>query len=703
MMGMQPDPTLIGGMGMDPYGAMLAPPPMAPEPGPMEMLSPVPEEVEPFIPPGPKLPVWYVEPPKPKKSEIQEEAERERSDHQDRIALAMQTIRRIGMEVGGIFSRDAEAHRLGVVERGWLTDLHDEHKAYCSHIAAMDWSVSVPLKDSIDREETIAKEDAIHYFFECIHRQHSGAGNASLDWALPDMVGKYGMIAASLLVDPTNEELGLRFQMLDPATVFPVFEGGMGLARVYRVYEATASQVIGSFFDAEGSVQKKVRKIATSQRQYNPHYTAEVIEYWDRAHVMVLFAGEEVFYQKHGYGKVPFKIKYGGFGQQGFTQTARIYDGDGSRIRNYGSDSTGIRREDLMRIAQPFLAGRFRAHDTEEAVMGLMLTAARMGVYPMWVQQLGMQTHNEGGIDIKVMEKGTIIMRDDDKATPAPPVLDPSVLNAVTALTAQNKQTGMASGVIMGTMPGGQTTGSAIDILNQAGLEKWRPIVSIIEEFLTELAEFALELWRDWGGILGMEGSYGVLSIPRRNPNPRTGDAPAHDLTPKILRTHGIRCKVTLRRFNPHNLTQVANGLAIARNLGILDKRTLIELLGVTDNPDQILNRIDEEMLDEVPEVKQEKTLRSLFKQAQIAEKRGDLESARDAMNRAYFIASQMQARAMIGMPADGGGLPGVPNPAMVPMLNDPALAGMPGAQGGRPPGGGAPMGPMTQPQGPAG
>ena len=35
-----------------------------------------------------------------------------------------------------------------------------------------------------------------------------------------------------VVLDPSNEECGLRFQMLDPATVFPVYEGGMGLARV---------------------------------------------------------------------------------------------------------------------------------------------------------------------------------------------------------------------------------------------------------------------------------------------------------------------------------------------------------------------------------------------------------------------------------------------------------------------------------------
>lgn len=706
-MGGAPMPMQDPMLGMPPLNPMLAAGPdfsmmgMAPTmPGPMEMLQPVPPEVEEYVPPGPNPPLWYKEPPKPELAEILEEAENERTVHQDRIAVAMNMCKRLNMEVHGIFKQDKELHKLGAVEEGWLTDLRDEHDAYCSHIAAMDWNVSVPLKDSIDREETIAKEDAIHYFFECFQRQHSRAGYASLKQALPDILGKYGMLAASLVIDPMNDECGLRFQMVDPATVFPIYEGGMGLARVYRVYQATASQVIGSFYDAKGAVAKKVKKIATFNSKYEPHHVGEVVEYWDRAHVMVAFEGKEIFYRKHSYARVPFVIKYGGAGQQGFTQTTHLTDVDGTHIRNFGSSSSDLRREDLMRIAQPFLLRRVKAHDTEEAVLGLMLTAMRMEVYPRWIQQLGLQSHNEGALKVNKVENSVLIARDDDVITPQPPMLTPHTLNTVTTLTQQNKQTGMASGVIMGTVPGAQTTGSAIDILNSAGLEKWRPLVTVIEEFLTELAEYALELIRDWGSVLGMEGNFGVLPVPRRNPNPRTGEAPAHDLTPKILRTHGIRCKVSLRRFNPHNLTQVANGLAIAYNMGILDKRTIIELLGVTDNPDAILDRIDDDELDAVPEVKQEKTLRRLYREADIAERRGDIESARDKMNRAYFIASQMQHRMMFGQPADASGLiPGMPMPNNVPMLNDPALGGgMPGAQGGRPPGGGAP-----QPMGPGG
>ncbi len=254
----------------------------------------------------------------------------------------------------------------------------------------------------------------------------------------------------------------------------------------------------------------------------------------------------------------------------------------------------------------------------------------------------------------------------------------------------------------MGQMPGSQTTGSAVDITNTAGLEKWRPIGGIEEEFLTELLEWAFELWRDWGGILGMDDNYGVMYVPRRNPNPRTGKAPAHELTPKILRTYGIRCKVELRRFNPSNLSNLVNGLAIAANLGVIDKRTMIELMGITNNPDLILERIEDETFSQVPEVLQEKTLRRYVEQARVAEERGDMKSAEEMMNAAYFIASTIERKQMIGQAMDPitGLMAGTPVPNQVATMTDPALTGMPGAQGGRPSGSGG-GGQQMRPAGP--
>jgi hypothetical protein len=679
----------MGGMGMDPMMGVMPP-------DPMMQMAPVPPPVEEFIPPGPQsLPVNYVPPPKPKLDDILAEAEQERQDHTERVDLAMLTLQYLNLERTGILHKNyAEDIKSGKMLRGRLTDLRNEHDAYVAHVAAMDWCCNIPIKDSIDKEENITKEDAAHYAFECFQRQHSNAGNGPLRSALPDTATKYGMLAASLVIDPLNDECGLRFQMLDPATVYPVYEGGMGLARVYRIYQATASQVIGSFFDATGTLAKKVRKEASADKRYDPHFMGEVTEYWDKEWVMVAWEGKELLCRKHGYGKVPIKIKFAPWGMQNFTQTSQLADDSGAVRHAFGANrSHDVRRRDLKRIIQPFLACRFEAHDIEEAMMGVFNTALMTQMYPPTRQMLGMQSHHDGSVKVKQGMGETTPMRDDDKVEDAPPMFTPDVVNAVMANLTQNKQTGMASGVIMGQMPGGQTNGSAIDILGQAGTEKWRPIVTMVEEFLTELVEWAFELWRDWGGILGMEDNLGVVEIPRRNPNPRTGEAPAHEMTPEILRRVGIRAKVELRRFNPNNLAQLVNGLAIMYNMGAIDIRGIIDQTGITNNPDAMMERIQDEKLEQVPEVLQAKTIKRKFREAKIAEQRGDTESAKAAMDEAYFIASQMQHNMMYGQPNLDPTtglpmpLPGTPTPNTVEVQNDPSLTSMPGAQGGRPPG----------------
>jgi hypothetical protein len=98
-----------------------------------------------------------------------------------------------------------------------------------------------------------------------------------------------------------------------------------------------------------------------------------------------------------------------------------------------------------------------------------------------------------------------------------------------------------------------------------------------------------------------------------------------------------------------------------------------------------------------VPEVKQEKTLRTLFRHSEQAKARGDYESAIDLEQALYFIASVMEQRMSIGQPALGpdgqrlkpiGGGGGGGNPNMQAQGLSNPMMGMGIGQGG-----GAPQG----------
>ncbi len=634
---------------------------------------------------GPTPPAWYRKPPKPDPDDVKEDAEREHTDHAIRIKVAAEMVRRLNLETVGFFERDQEAIQSGEIETFQSTALRDEHDAACAWVSGMDLVFSSPYREAIDREEAIAKEDFLHFLWECWQEQHSVGGNGPLRWALPDTLQKYGMLAAFIGIDPSNDELGLRIRMIDPATIFPVHEGERGLACVYRIYQATAATVVGDFGDDAGSVERKVRKIAKnrgSEGKYDRHHLGEVIEYWDRHWGMVLFEGELVRRWEHGYTHVPFVVKYGCFGMQGFTQTPdEILPLLTSDNRPFDAENRprADRRRDLARMAQPFLWRRTRAHDTEEAIGARLVTALRRSMNPPLVVKQGAVSAGEGDPEVDPNEGGMTRLREEDDISALPNLPAPEIMQPLGLLIEQNRQTGMAPGLLMGQNPASQTSGSALDILAAGGFEKWAPLVMTIEEFLTELGRRSLVLIKDWGELLGEDAS-GVLFVPRRNPNPRTGEAPAHELTSGILKSTGTRAFAKMRKFNPQSLGPVGNGLAIISSLGVIDKRSIIEILGFTSDPDSVLRRIDEDLLDDVPEVKQTATIDILYEQAEKAMARGDEESAQKMMAKAHYVASQIQMRQMSQMGMLGGGMPGMGmDPGMMGMPGmDPSMMGMP-------------------------
>ncbi len=698
MMGGLPpmDPTMgmggmpMPGMGMPPPGmdpGMPLPTQLAMAPAPVPPGEP-PEE-EPL--PGPVLKPWYRKPPRPKLADVQAEAENQKRDHAGRVNIAMEMTKRLAMDTYGYFRKDEEAIGNEQIQPARISALRDEHDMACAHIASMEWGVDALYREVIDKEESAAKEDCASYFFECEKRQHSRSGNGPLEWALADILQKYGMLVGFDAIDPADDECGLRMRLIDPATVFPIHEGNRGLSAVYRCYSATASQVVGDFGDVSGNVERKVKAMAKgNMNKFDPSYLGEVIEYWDRNWFMVVFDGKEIVCREHNYARVPFTITYGCFGQQAFTRTSSLTVVDGSTlIVSEGYPSTRSRADDLMRIAQPYLWRRVATHDMEEAVFGLFVTAFRRSINPPVIHKKSIVSQNMASKGIDSGEGGLTEAHEDDEFEPWPTITAPEIIQPLVGYMQQNRMTGMASAVLNGQMPGAQTSGSAMDISSAIGYERLNPLIMIIQQFLAERTEWRLELMRDWGAILGDEENLGTLTIPRRRPNARTGNAAAHKVTPKLLRQTGIRVKVELRRFNPATLSQIAMGLQILSSIGIVDKRTMIKIAGFTPDPDAVLQAIDFDQLDEVPEVKQEKTLRLFGRLRDQALLREDYESAIDLEQAMLFIGSMMETRMSIGQPALG------PDGQRLKPLNGTGPGGMPAGQGLSLPGMGFPPGIM--------
>jgi hypothetical protein len=294
-------------------------------------------------------------------------------------------------------------------------------------------------------------------------------------------------------------------------------------------------------------------------------------------------------------------------------------------------------------------------------------------------------------VEVDWDEEGETFLGADDAIEELPTSPHPEIMQPLMAMIDEGKRTSMATGIMMGQSPGSQASGSAIDILAQAGFEKWAPIVLGIQAHLAEVAEYFLGLYRDWGLLLGMEPNIGTMYVPRRNANPRTGNAPVHEVTPDLIRRTGVRTKVTLFKFNVASLPSTAQGLAILKSMGIMSKLDAIKIVAFNPDPQGVLRRIDEEQLNDVPEVKQEQTLRRLVKEAEDAQLRGDAKSAEDKIGQAIFIASMMQRAHQIGQPGMGGGAGG---PGGMPPMMPPTTPGIPPQDFGRDPKTGQPMPP---------
>lgn len=698
-MGGPPLPPGMGGPPAPPSPALLAGPTMVdpltgqPLPDPLGLSTPLPEappdEEEPF---GPTPPAWYRKPPRPKLSEVIEDAEQERLRHELRISVAMEMLSRLNLEGFGMFTRDREGVQSGEIE-GWVdTSLRDEHDSAVAYIAAMDWSAESPYRQTIDQEEADAKEDLLQYLWECWDRQHCRGGNASIRIALPDVLMKYGMLVGHAVVDPTDDECGLRMRLLDPATCFPIHEGHRGLGAMFRIYNATAAQVIGQFGDPEGKVERKVKSIVGkadgSVGGFDRNYEGEVVEYWDRNWVLVAFDDQQILLREHGYAMCPFVVTYGGFGQQNFTSTRDSFvTGEGHTWNrpSWGAFGQSTKQDDMARISQPFLYRRVKQHDINEAVGGRLLTAMRRSIKPPLIIKQTLMSGEMNDIEIDYNEEGQTKIGADDDIIPLPNLPTPEVLAPVMEMLDKGKATSMATAIMMGQSPTSQASGSAIDMLAQSGYTRWAAVVLGCQTFLAEFSEMCLSLYRDWGLLLGMEPNIGTLFVPRRNPNPRAGGSPVHEVTPDLLRKTGIRVKVFFYKFNVASLAATAQGLAVLKSMGVMPKIDAIKILGFSDDPQGVLRRIDEESLNDVPEVKQERTLATLVKEAEDARLRGDQESYEERMGKAVFIAGMMQRSQMIGQPGaggPGGGPPGMP----------PTIPGVPPMDMGRDPKTGQPL-----------
>lgn len=604
------------------------------------MVLALPAPVLPELNLGPPPP-WpgYKPPPKPKVADVLAAAERERNLHEPRVQQGYEMLRRYNLDpaLRGFFTRDRKSIIDGEVETFPDPAIRNETDAIITFISQMDRSIEAIHRLSIERDEAQAKEDAAAYILENHQRQYSREGGAILTAAKAFCLIVFGMIAEFRGIDVDNEEVGLRFRLLDPNIVFPIWEGPRGLGQVYLKYETSAARFIGTFANHPKFKEAVVRKSAGGMvAAMDPNFMGTVVEYWDREWYMICWQDEAVLVDRHGYNRVPFNITPGNFGQPANVTAPHLM-----RYPD-GTFWTDDRKEDYKRLYQPFLWREVPLHEVKEALVGRLVTDARDARDPARVLYAGVLTFDD---DTRIDTRAKAInkLRDDDKLEEITNTPDPSILQPLWAVVTSAEATSRPSSLMAGNAPMSQGSGTALNLLSRSGLEKWALPVLTIEQHEANGLEMDFCNWRDFGAVLGMDGDRGVMYVPRSRPNPVTGDAAAHEVTPDLLRRVGIRIKVTLHRFNPEELPMLAQGVGMLKSVNLIPDRQAIRVLGYTTDVEGAISEIRRDMLEETPVMQMLNTLNGIIEEMQQAAWREDRESFDQKLAELEFVAGQYE------------------------------------------------------------
>jgi hypothetical protein len=584
-------------------------------------------------------PPWpgYKSPPKPKLSEVLAAAERERDLHEPRIQQGYEMMRRYGQDptLRGTFIRDLQKVISG--ENTTFPDpaLRNETDGILNFIAQMDWTVEALYRLSIEKEEAASKEDAAVYLQENAQRQFARGGGTVLKYRKGFDLLIFGMIAEFIGVDVDNSECGLELQILDPTTVFPIWEGQRGLTQVYLKYVTAASNVIGKFSRFEKFNERAVRA-AAGGKDYDPNYQGEVVEYWDRDHYLIAWESKQILLGSHDYHEVPFVITPGNFDQPSGITSPHLMR------RNDGAFWSSDRAEDYKRIYAPFLQREVPLHELKEAVVGHAVTEFRKAANKplnVFAEQLDFEEDRP----LERKEASVNKFRQETRIEAVDNLPDPNIAQLVIASITQAEAMSRPSNLIAGNAPMSQGSGTALNVLGRAGQEKWAAPVLVIEAHETRVIETCFSRWLHYGDILGMDGNRGVLFVPRTKPNELTGDAAAHEVTPDLLKSTGIRVKVQLRRFNPDDLPSLAQGVGMLKSLNLIPDRDAIDIVGYTTDIEGAMQAIRQQKLEEVPAIIKMRTLSELVKLVKQAQERGDWESMEQALADVTYVASELE------------------------------------------------------------
>ncbi len=708
-------------MGISPFGAPMAPPPVpatAPPPvvGPPPISQADPSlnvmmdptmilrmlfEEEPEF--KPKYPRGYKKKdyPKPKTEDIWAHARKEESRQSERVQMMMDTIRRLRFDVSGIFPRDQAARDLGDQDPFVSSALVDDWQLLSSILASFDMGYVKSILNQRNQLSGQTLEDWAKYMREEEIYRWANTGDMPLPIAEAKVLTSYGQIISRHLCDMDDPDYPFSDTLCDPASCYPVYGGTTGLKKMYRVLKMNRATAYAEW----GEPSKEDRaKIVDAYGTEDDNRMITVVEYADKRWRAAVTEGGVALLPptEHDDGEVPFIVQGGVGGEPLCTYTARANMRDDKRDGHAWWQSGPDEDWGLKNKLVSSIHLQKARHDQLEALMARITTSIGNSENPALIvtrDNLSFGTKLPK-ISRKPGAVNEIGMGESVSAVPTAP--SPFDFNAFMTQVNADKMTGSIPLGMYGNQTGSQQTGNSMSVAAEQGMDHISPWVLSLETYHTRKVEMKNRIWRNKGHLTRfIDGEEKRFMVPVSKPT--SAQEMARELTPQLIDEIGPRVKVSMTRIRVQELMQLANiGGALIPN-GLMSRQRLAEKMGIYD-----YNRMREEWMEEAEwemlnndeemrrMVKLPMKIRQWMEQAQSEEERAMYMTMLDLFMEKQMAAAQPQPQP--GMPPQGGPpMAGAPmgGPAMDNTMNYAALGAPPGANGGQVGRPALPFGPM--------
>jgi hypothetical protein len=670
---------------------------------------------------GPSDDENYREAQKLPKNEILENAEELRTNHALRIAQSREYSLFMDTTNPAYFTEDEQLIKDQIMEVFPILGEREDYEFRCGFLANHTPIPKMLNRDALDRSEAMALEDLVIYDFACEERQYQRTWHADLRWAEVHHLQRFGMLVGFDAINPKDTYCGLDMQLVDPLTVYPVFGGPEGLSEVYRIFEATNEEIIGTYGGDPGfpeweRIRRKVHQHAAktevgTRKRVERGELRTVTEYWNRDWLQVILDDEHILLErKHGERELPFTIVIGAFDQPMGVQIGSVkqpYDQD----TDWGTVHISDASVDLARQMRPYRWRHIMANRISEAVAGRRLSMFKWSIYPHVVREYDPNTDWQLSEKIELTPGEHTDVPIPGKLNIITPVIDPNVMAGLAADLQSNVGGGYATKMRLGTIPP-QTSGSAMTKLAVDGGAPESVLVRTLATFKQLRAERRLRLRLSYGDSIGKP--LGTYSIPASDP--RRSRTPMHAVTPDMIERAGTQLEIDLFHFQPDVMTAqyttTIRAPSPVTGKPLISDDTARRILKAVPDPDREGDRIDDEALKQLPPIQQRRHLARLQREYAEAEQIGDMESMEeiDACIEELEFLYQMAIASGQAAPLEGG-MEGGPQGAQSPMMPQMAEPAMPtpalpgtslpeqgigvGQEGGRPMGAAGPPQPM--------